>query len=163
LPHVSAEATARRVQGWLVNELEVRNPRLGSVRSRRIASAIVRCTDAQQVPELTPQLMLAVMFQESDARPGVTSPKGAVGLMQVMPYVYYDLLDLPGSIGHLESNVEAGCLVLAGNIRRLGLRAGVSSYFWGNAIVSDAYADDVDALLRDLEPGAVATRVGTAG
>ena len=81
----------------------------------------------------------------------MTSAKGAVGLMQVMPYVYYDLLELPGSIAHLESNVEAGCLVLADNIRRLGLRAGVSSYFWGNAIVSDTYVKGVETILRDLE------------
>ena len=81
----------------------------------------------------------------------MTSAKGAVGLMQVMPYVYYDLLELPGSIGHLESNVEAGCLVLADDIRRLGLRRGVSSYFWGNSIVSDHYVNGVESILEDLE------------
>jgi len=136
---------------WLVSQLQLRNPRLGTSRSERIANAVVRCTERQGIEELTPELMLAVMLRESDARPGVTSAKGAVGLMQVMPYVYYDLLELPGSIGHLESNVEAGCLVLADNIRRLGLRAGVSSYFWGNAIVSDTYVKGVETILRDLE------------
>jgi hypothetical protein len=93
------------------------------------------------------------MFRESNARPGVTSPKGAIGLMQVMPYVYYKLLDMPGSIGHLESNVEAGCSVLADNIRRLGMRHGISSYFWGNAVVSDTYREGVESILRNLEPG----------
>jgi hypothetical protein len=139
---------------WLVGELERRNPRLGESHSERIANAVLRCTQTQQLPELTPQLMLAVMLQESDARPGVTSAKGAIGLMQVMPYVYYNLLELPGSIGHLESNVEAGCLVLADNIRRLGLRGGVSAYFWGRRRSSDTYLHGVEELLRDLEKSA---------
>ena len=142
------QATAD-VRPWLASQLQRRNPRLGAHRSQRIADAVMRCT--QRHKQLTPQLVLAVMLQESNARPGVTSAKGAVGLMQVMPHMYYEVLDMPGSIGHLESNVEAGCLLLADNIRRLGRRAGISSYFWGSVIVSDSYVKGVETILRDLE------------
>jgi hypothetical protein len=155
LPGVGSSASAARatarIRPWLVSELERRNPRLGPLRSGRIADAVLRCTQTEKLPGLTPQLVLAVMLQESNARPGVTSRKGAVGLMQVMPSTYYELLDLRGSIGHLESNVEAGCLVLADDIRRLGLRDGISSYFWGGAIVSETYAKGVEMILRGLK------------
>jgi hypothetical protein len=158
-PVSSASAQTTEVRPWLAKQLQRRNPRLGVLRAERIAGAVMRCT--QDHKQLTPELVLAVMLQESNARPGVTSPKGAVGLMQVMPHVYYGLLDLPGSIGHLESNVEAGCLVLADNIRRLGRRDGISSYFWGSAIASDTYVNGVETILRDLEHGP--RRVDTAG
>ena len=161
MPAVSAapavvEADAR---AELVARLSQRNPRLGSVRAQRIADAVLRCTAEQNIPELTPHLMLAVMFKESDARPHVHSPKGAIGLMQVMPYMY-KALDIPGGIAHLETNIEAGCLVLADNIRRLGYQKGVSAYFWGNQIRNTDYQQGVDEILRDFvpEPTEVAER-----
>ena len=147
----SAEASqVRRVQREaIISKLQERNSRLGETRASRIADAVLRCTDSQQNPDLTPRLILSVMFQESDARPHAISPKGAVGLMQVMPYTY-KLLDLPGGIANLESNIEAGCLVLADNMRRLGRDKGISSYFWGSHIRGDAYLNGVETILKTL-------------
>jgi len=146
---VAQTAADARVE--LIARLSQRNPRLGTVRAQRIADAVLRCTEQQSIPELTPHLMLAVMFKESDARPHVHSPKGAIGLMQVMPYTFA-VLDIPGGIAHLETNIEAGCLVLADNIRRLGYQRGVSAYFWGNQIQNTQYLQGVDEILRDLGP-----------
>jgi hypothetical protein len=69
--------------------------------------------------------VLAVLMQESSARPGAHSPKGAIGLMQVMPHMY-EVLALPGSAAHVEANIEAGCTLLADNIRRLGEERGIA-------------------------------------
>ena len=41
--------------------------------------------------------------------------------MQVMPYMYEELA-LPGSVSHVEANIEAGCRLLADNIRTAGRR-----------------------------------------
>jgi len=143
-------AEVRRLhRDGIITKLRERNSRLSEARAARIADAVLRCTDTQHIPDLTPRLMLSVMFQESGARPHAISPKGAVGLMQVMPYMYR-VLDLPGGIAHLESNIEAGCLVLADNIRRLGREKGISSYFWGSHIRSDTYLNGVETILKTL-------------
>jgi len=154
VPSVDAAPTVLEgpdARAELMARLSQRNPRLGSVRAQRIADAVLRCTREQDIPELTPHLMLAVMFKESDARPHVHSPKGAIGLMQVMPYMFR-VLEIPGGIAHLETNIEAGCLVLADNIRRLGYQKGVSAYFWGNQVLNTDYQRGVDEILRDLGP-----------
>jgi soluble lytic murein transglycosylase-like protein len=122
------------------------NPRLGSGTSRRIADAVMRCGENQG---LDPDLVVAVILVESSARPHVRSPKGAIGLMQVMPHMFR-VLRLPGNVAHLEANIEAGCLLLADNIRRLGEADGISAYFWGRRIHGDGYLRRVQAVLEEL-------------
>ena len=122
------------------------NGRLAEPRAQRIAHAVLRC---QQDRGLAPELVLAVMTVESHMRPTARSQKGAVGLMQVMPHMF-ERLGLPGPIWHLETNVEAGCLLLADNIRRLGEVDGISAYFWGGQIGDEGYLRRVLAVRRDL-------------
>ena len=50
----------------------------------------------------------------------------------------------------LESNIEAGCSILAGNIRRLGERDGISAYFWGSRIRGTRYLERVLAARARL-------------
>ncbi len=84
------------------------------------------------------------------------------GLMQVMPHMF-KALDLPGNAGHLEANIEAGCLLLADNIRRLGEEDGVSAYFWGSSIRGDGYLRKVIAVRRDLGLHLAAAEVRSQG
>ncbi|NIP92093.1 MAG: lytic transglycosylase domain-containing protein, partial [Akkermansiaceae bacterium] len=84
----------------------------------------------------------AVVLVESSARPWAKSPKGARGLMQVMPYMARPL-GMVGNPNTIESNIEAGCVILAGNIRRLGEEDGISAYFWGGNIRGVAYLNRV--------------------
>jgi soluble lytic murein transglycosylase-like protein len=151
VPYFFAEArpTPEQDREGIVTTVQSRNPRLGRGRAERIADSVLRCTQSQRLPDLTPRLMLSVMFQESGARPSAISPKGAIGLMQVMPGVYRRL-EVAGGIANLESNIEAGCKVLADNMRRLGRERGISSYFWGNQIRGDQYLNGVEAILRTL-------------
>ena len=134
-----------------------RNPLLGPIRSDRIAASVERCRSEHKVSS---ELVLAVMTVESDMRPWARSPKGAIGLMQVMPASFRSL-ELPGAIAHLESNIEAGCILLADNIRRLGKREGISAYFWGNRIRGSAYLERVESALDELRTEATAG--GTRG
>jgi hypothetical protein len=148
-PEVAAAPVSSLDREGIVAKLRQRNPQLGTTQAARIAEAVLTCTETQQLEHLTPELVLSIMFQESDARPHAVSPKGAVGLMQVMPYMYR-VLRLPGGIANLESNIEAGCLLLADNMRRLGRERGILSYFWGSQIRGDEYLRGVETILRGI-------------
>ncbi len=115
------------------------NPGLSDVQKRRIGEAIIRNSEKYG---LDPDLVTAVVIVESHARPWVVSRKGAVGLMQVMPHMVGGM-HLAGNLTTIESNIEAGCAILADNIRRLGEDDGISAYFWGSEIRGVAYLDRV--------------------
>ncbi len=105
----------------------------------RIASAVDRYSDQYG---LEAELVTAVIIVESSVRPWAYSPKGAIGLMQVMPYMSAPL-GLAGNPTTIESNIEAGCWILAHNIQRLGEERGISAYFWGGKIRNLAYLEKV--------------------
>ena len=117
------------------------NPDSSAAERERIASAVMRYSAKYG---LDPALVLAVIVQESSGRSWVRSPKGALGLMQVMPYMMGSL-PVAGNATHVESNIEAGCLILADNIRRLGEARGILAYFWGNDIRGVGYLENVQA------------------
>jgi len=125
------------------------NPELSEDAQRRIGQAVIRNSRKYG---LDPELVTAVLHVESGARPWVVSRKGAVGLMQVMPHMA-DSLRLAGNLTTIENNIEAGCVILADNIRRLGEDDGISAYFWGSDIRGVAYLDRVRqarAAIRQL-------------
>lgn len=132
----------------VIAAIRAKLPRVDPALSSRIAESVVRCRREQS---LAPDLVLAVLVQESSGRPGARSSAGAIGLMQVMPYMYEELA-LPGSVSHVEANIEAGCRLLEDNIRRLGEDDGISAYFWGNASGNDRYLGNVKKLRRDFRP-----------
>jgi soluble lytic murein transglycosylase-like protein len=117
------------------------NPDLSNAERRRIGRAVLRSSIDNG---LDPQLVTAIILVESGARPWALSPKGAVGLMQVMPHMTEARM-LAGNLTTIESNVAAGCSILADNIRRLGEDDGISAYFWGSDIRGVAYLDRVRA------------------
>ena len=117
------------------------NPDLSNAERRRIGRAILRSSTDNG---LDPQLVTAIILVESGARPWALSPKGAVGLMQVMPHMTEARM-LAGNLTTIESNIAAGCSILADNIRRLGEDDGISAYFWGSDIRGVAYLDRVRA------------------
>jgi len=123
-----------------------RDPNLSPAERERIAEAIARYSAKY---ELDPELVTAVMWVESSGRPWAKSPKGARGLMQVMPYMIRPM-GMAGNLSTIETNVEAGCIILAGNITRLGEAKGVSAYFWGTNIRGDGYLRRVEAARADL-------------
>ncbi len=133
LPTVGAAQVAR--------VLARANPSLSPRQLDRIGNAVVRYSEKYG---LEPELVTAIILVESSARPEARSPKGAMGLMQVMPYMHA-LLGPVGNTSTLETNIEAGCLILASNIRRLGEDDGISAYFWGSNIRGVGYLERVRA------------------
>jgi hypothetical protein len=73
--------------------------------------------------------------------------------MQVMPHMASPL-DFAGNLTTVESNVEAGCMILADNIRRLGEDDGISAYFWGSDIRGVSYLQRVRAARAAMRPQA---------
>ena len=122
------------------------NPNLAPSDRLRIASAVLRYSRKYA---LEPELVTAVLLVESTARPWVRSSKGAVGLMQVMPHMM-EPLGLAGNAATIESNIEAGCFILADNIRRLGEEQGISSYFWGSDIRGSKYLKKVQTARAEV-------------
>lgn len=135
--------TSENARALSVSEVVVHlrryNPALGERQLERIAAAVVRYSAKY---ELDPALVLGIMMAESSVRPWARSPKGAVGLMQVMPHMMGSL-QLAGNLTNVESNIEAGCMILSDNIRRLGEERGILAYFWGNDIRGVAYLERV--------------------
>jgi soluble lytic murein transglycosylase-like protein len=122
------------------------NPSLSGAEGARIGRAVTRSAARY---DLDPDLVTAVLLVESGGRPWARSPKGAIGLMQVMPHMVTDMR-LAGNLTTIENNIEAGCLILSDNIRRLGEDDGISAYFWGSNIRGVAYLHRVRAALREL-------------
>jgi soluble lytic murein transglycosylase-like protein len=119
--------------------LESGNPALSSSEIKRISTSVIRYSTKYG---LDPLLVTQILWVESGARPWVRSSQGAVGLMQVMPHIAQPL-ELSGSLAAIETNIEAGCWILADNIRRLGEEDGISAYFWGSEIRSVSYLQRV--------------------
>jgi soluble lytic murein transglycosylase-like protein len=122
------------------------NPELSQKERDQIGTAVVRYGHKY---ELEPELVLAVILVESGGRPWARSPKGAMGLMQVMPQ-HNIRLGLTGNAATIESNIEAGCEILAANISRLGEERGILTYFWGGDIRGDAYLERVQAARAEV-------------
>ncbi len=136
---VAAPASTDFDEAQLMRFLRRENTALSPNEIQRIASAVIRYSARY---ELDPVLVTQVLWVESRARPWVRSPLGAVGLMQVMPHMAAKL-ELAGSLAAIETNIEAGCWILADNIRRLGEEDGISAYFWGSDIRNVSYLNRV--------------------
>jgi soluble lytic murein transglycosylase-like protein len=146
-----AEASAGFGAAEVAATLARANRELAPAEVERIASAVVRYSRKYAID---PVLVTAVLLVESSARPWARSPKGAIGLMQIMPHVIMPSM-VAGNLATIESNIEGGCFVLADNIRRLGEEGGISAYFWGSNIRDLAYLARVraarEAMLRQAE------------
>ena len=134
------EAARPAVTAALVEHLRSRNGSLSREEQRRVIEAVLRSSRRHA---LDPYLVTAVLIVESDARPWAESGQGAIGLMQVMPHMA-EKLPLAGNLATIESNIEAGCFILADNIRRLGEAQGISAYFWGRHVRGVAYLEKVE-------------------
>ncbi len=130
---------ALAVANEITRKIETLNPQLPASQTARIREAILRSSARHG---LDPLLVTAVIEVESAFRPGARSNLGALGLMQVMPHMFRTM-NFAGNPATIEANVEAGCTILADNIRRLGEHAGISAYFWGSEIRGTSYLERV--------------------
>lgn len=98
---------------------------------------------------LDPLLLAAVIVVESHGKARAVSTKGAVGVMQVMPY-WLDELGLRGDLFDVETNVNVGAFILADNIRRWGRDEGLRRYLRGNKSGGKRYLSDVKRVMTEM-------------
>jgi soluble lytic murein transglycosylase-like protein len=125
-----------------------------------IAAAIRESSKRHAVPA---SIVEAVAWQESRFNQRAISPKGARGVMQLMPGT---ARGLGVDAANLKANIDGGAAYLAQQIRRFGdLRLALAAYNAGPEAV-DRYGDVppyaetqsyVDAILAHLEPAAIVT------
>lgn len=97
--------------------LQERAPQLDELQKEGVARAVVRAETEHGLPAL---LVLALIEQESHFRPKVSGPRGAIGLMQLRPYVAKDIAerhDIPWqgirTLTDPVKNVRLGTIYLA--------------------------------------------------
>jgi len=69
---------------------------------------------------IDPRLPLAMTWVESRFNPKAVSPKGAIGLMQVMPDTGEEMGFSKNDLRNTSKNIDAGLMYLQGNITKLG-------------------------------------------
>lgn len=123
------------------------NPSLSSFEINEIGRAILRYSDEYNLP---PNLIVAVIKVESSGRVSAVSPKGAQGLMQVMPF-WKDKLGIEGTLFDIDNNIRAGTRILSDYINSHGFKEGISRYYRGTLPVSgDHYYGKVQKAMQSI-------------
>lgn len=140
LVEVEPETPAVRLSGKLPESVTRWNPLIDRVAAKH---------------DLDPDLVRAVILQESNGDPDAVSPKGAVGLMQLLPTTAADYGIT--SLRDPESNLEAGCQHLARLCRKMDgdLELSLAAYNAGEGAVArfggvPAYTETRDYVKRIL-------------
>ncbi len=145
LSEVKAEAQRDDYFYWGRHLLSV-NPALKSHEVYEIGKAVVRYSRAYR---LSPKLIVAVIKVESRGRLRAVSPRGAIGLMQVMPW-WPEVLGINGDLYSIDINIRIGSHILAENIRRWGHKEGILRYYRGGGIEDDGYFVKVQKAMEGL-------------
>lgn len=121
------------------------NPSLTGSQIHEIGSAVLKYSNEYGLP---PNLIIAVIRVESSGRVSAVSPKGAQGLMQVMPF-WKNELGIEGTLFDIDNNIRAGVCILSGYIKRYGYREGIARYYRGSLNVDgQPYYDKVQRAMR---------------
>jgi soluble lytic murein transglycosylase-like protein len=112
-----------------------------------IAAEIVRATQNTRVP---PALALAVATVESRFRPDAESPKGARGIMQVMPATASDAFAVePDSLWDVRTNVTVGVHYLDRLLARYGAIRPALAHYVGGSRAAGWLKDGASAEVSD--------------
>ena len=123
------------------------NPKLGISEIYTICSLVEKYSDLQGID---PYLVMAIIIVESSGRSFAVSPKGAIGLMQVMPHMA-DELGLDADLFAIDTNIRLGTFILADNISRWGYHKGIERYFWGTGAPDDRYISKVLKVMEGFK------------
>lgn len=132
----------------------------GQLKASQVSEISVQIAEAyMRNPAMRPSLVLSVIEQESSYRPGCVSPKGARGLMQVMPTTARPYLRELGYDADTELlfdpiiNTRVGIAYLEDLMSQYNGNevAAINAYFWGPRNVNKMIEDK--AQLASLKYG----------
>lgn len=123
------------------------NPKLGISEIYTICSLVEKYSGLQGID---PYLVMAIIIVESSGRSFAVSPKGAIGLMQVMPHMAEEL-GLDADLFAIDTNIRLGTFILADNISRWGYHKGIERYFWGTGAADDRYISKVLKVMEGFK------------
>lgn len=129
-------------------QVAVINPSLNEKEVLEIGVAIERYSRKYKLP---PRLVVATIIVESHGDLDAVSSKGAVGLMQIMPW-WSEELGIEEDLFSIDANIRVGCFLLSDNIRRWGYKEGILRYYRGRLLTDDAYFVKIQRVMDQL-PG----------
>ncbi len=120
------------------------NPSLTASQIHEIGGAVLKYSSEY---DLSPNLIVAVIKVESSGRVSVVSPRGAQGLMQVMPF-WKKEIGIEGTLFDIDNNIRAGSYILSHYIKRYGYEEGIARYYRGSLNVDGtAYYEKVQKAM----------------
>ncbi|MBI1911779.1 MAG: lytic transglycosylase domain-containing protein [Deltaproteobacteria bacterium] len=122
------------------------NPDLTTQEIYQIGRAIVNYSELYN---LSPSLIVAVIKVESHGKLKAVSPRGARGLMQVMP-LWRQELGIKDDLFSIDTNIKAGCFILSYNIAKWGYKEGILRYYRGSGPSDDGYFVKVQRAMSGL-------------
>lgn len=123
------------------------NPDLTHSQIYEIGKAV---SDHSREYNLSPQLIVATIIVESGGRLDAVSPRGARGLMQVMPF-WMEEFGLEGrDLFKIDTNIRVGCRILSEYIGKWGYKEGILRYYRGGLPSDDRYYFKVQKVMKTL-------------
>ncbi|MFN4975944.1 MAG: lytic transglycosylase domain-containing protein [Bacteroidota bacterium] len=103
---------------------------------------------------ITPELIAAVVMQESAGNPYAVSTKGARGLMQLIPSTARDMGLKPGEEFIPSKNLYAGAKYLSGQLQQQGgdVRRALAAYNWGPGNLQRKGMENLPSETREYIP-----------
>jgi len=142
---LSVAVMDKTIEGIYIGTLIAKqNLRLTIQEQLDIGHAIVHYSNAYG---LDPLLVVSVIEVESGGDIRARSPKGALGLMQVMPD-WPQKLGLSGDLLDIDFNIRIGSFILSENIRKYGFETGIKIYVAGTLNHQGKQAHDYLAKVK---------------
>jgi soluble lytic murein transglycosylase-like protein len=119
---------------------------LAAAKAEQISDAVQSAAAKYSLP---PALLLAIISIESRFKENAKGPRGATGLMQVVPAAHRGLLKNVKDLTEPDANIEAGSAILHGYLQSAGgdLKLALKSY--GGSM---AYAQKVSMRIETFAP-----------
>jgi hypothetical protein len=128
---------------------------LAKAKAEQISDAVQSAATKYSLP---PALLLAIISIESRFKDKAKGPRGATGLMQVVPAAHRGLLKNVKDLTDPDANVEAGSAILHGYLQSAGGDLSLALKNYGGSM---AYAQKVSMRIETFAP--VVAKQGAAG
>jgi hypothetical protein len=115
-------------------------------KAAQISTAVISAAEKYSLP---PAVLLAIISIESRFRDKARGPRGATGLMQVVPSAHRNLLRNVKDLTNPDVNIDLGSSILYGYMRNAGGNLDAAMKVYGG---SSAYAQTIESRAVEFAP-----------